>query len=531
MPGKTFPPRLTVAMIVRDVAETIAPALVSVRQIADEIIVVDTGSIDNSPAIAAANGAKVHTHAWQRDFSAARNAAWSHVTGDWILWLDGAETLPAESAQQLREFINTQADPALAYALPITVPAESGELVGEEVYRVRLVPNRADVRFAGRIRERLTVTSHGSPLATAELPLRIERSHLDTTQEIKAAKALRDLKILELEIQTQGQQPELLVALGETFAHLGELVSAAACFRGALARADVAGRVARAAYYGLLMTMDGKPANVDEQMGVCMQALEHFPLDTQLLCALGGYLQAQDHLELSARAYQTAWTHGEVDLYSWHMSDTREIAATCWSLVLQLQQDDDGALAVLESAAAQTPGTIRLRRHMIDLHIKHDRRKEALAEFDRLPAEIPHREALRSAVRGACLANRQNWGAALGYLRAAHDAGCRDSLCLRWLALALIATGAIEAADPIVRAWQAQEPRSLEARKYLAALEAGTLGQGATPSLYGASEGQSVRIDWPVPTQAAGRWRVEEQIAHSQVDEMPTLLLPPSALL
>jgi predicted Zn-dependent protease len=107
---------------------------------------------------------------------------------------------------------------------------------------------------------------------------------------------------------------------------------------------------------------------------------------------------------------------------------------------------------------------------LIDLYVKHDRRKEALEEFDRLPLDLPNREALRSAIRGACQAAKQNWTPALAYLQTAYSAGCRDLLCLRWLAVTLISTGETEAALPILRAWQAAEPRSAELQTYLAAV-------------------------------------------------------------
>ena len=104
---------------------------------------------------------------------------------------------------------------------------------------------------------------------------------------------------------------------------------------------------------------------------------------------------------------------------------------------------------------------------MIDIYIRRDRRKEALAELERLPEETPHREALRGAIRGACLAATRNWVPALAYLQTAHAAGCRDVICLRWLAAALLASGQRDAALPILQEWLAIEPRSVEAQKYL----------------------------------------------------------------
>ncbi len=122
---------------------------------------------------------------------------------------------------------------------------------------------------------------------------------------------------------------------------------------------------------------------------------------------------------------------------------------------------------MLEDALQRNAGAQRVRRHLIDIYVRRDCRKEALEHLDHLPAETPHREALRGAIRGACLAATRNWVPALAYLQTAYTSGCRDVLCLRWLAAALIASSQRDAALPMLREWQALEPRNVEVQKYL----------------------------------------------------------------
>src|SRR6478609_8235120 len=85
-------------MIVRDEARSITRCLDSVRDVVDEMVVLDTGSVDDTVALAEAAGATVHHFTWVDDFSAARNAALAHCTGDWALVLDADEWLESGAA-------------------------------------------------------------------------------------------------------------------------------------------------------------------------------------------------------------------------------------------------------------------------------------------------------------------------------------------------------------------------------------------------------------------------------------------------
>ncbi|MEO1069739.1 MAG: glycosyltransferase, partial [Cyanobacteria bacterium J06638_6] len=93
---------LSLCMIVRDEAATLARTLESVQGVVDEIVVVDTGSVDDTVAIAQTHGAKVHSFAWVNDFAAARNESLRHASGDWVLVLDADEVLLPTTAQVLQ---------------------------------------------------------------------------------------------------------------------------------------------------------------------------------------------------------------------------------------------------------------------------------------------------------------------------------------------------------------------------------------------------------------------------------------------
>jgi hypothetical protein len=89
--------RLSVLLIARDEEASLGRCLASVKEVAHQIIVVDTGSTDRTVEIAREHGAEVHAFEWCDDFAAARNAALEHARGDWVLVLDADEELPADS--------------------------------------------------------------------------------------------------------------------------------------------------------------------------------------------------------------------------------------------------------------------------------------------------------------------------------------------------------------------------------------------------------------------------------------------------
>ena len=459
--------RLTVAIIARNAQTLLPDTLATARLLADEILVIDSSSGDRTAEVAKACGARVISRAWDDSFAKARNVALDHARGEWVLWLDAGETMTPAAAAELKKFIHEKADPQKVYLLAITVPPAPGNISGEQVARVRLIPPSVRWRFVGRVCERLEPQPEACGLTLDGLPWRIHRGTRENESQVKVTRARRNLTLIKLDMAERGPKPCLLVAQGEALTGLGNHTAAAEVFRQAIRASAPTSTSQREAYYGLLTALDHNLADRQTQINVCVEALKVFPRDAQLLCALGGYMQAQNQLDLSAHAYRMAAQFGEIDPRAWHVPDIHEIATVCLSLTFQLRANDDEACRVLEEALGRAPAAQRVRRQLIDIYIRRDRRKEALGELERLPEETPHREALRGAIRGACLAATRNWVPALAYLQTAHSTGCRDVICLRWLAAALLASGQRDEALPILEQWLAVDPRSIEAQKYL----------------------------------------------------------------
>jgi glycosyltransferase involved in cell wall biosynthesis len=138
-------------MIVKNEERNLRRCLDSVEGLAGECIVVDTGSTDGTPGIAARCGAKVIPFDFTKvDFAAARNHAIAHANGKWILMLDADETLDRAGAPQIERLVDLDEN-AGYYLERLNYGSDSESQTTD--YVVRLFPNRPDYRYRGRIHE------------------------------------------------------------------------------------------------------------------------------------------------------------------------------------------------------------------------------------------------------------------------------------------------------------------------------------------------------------------------------------------
>ena len=92
---------LSVCMIVKNESANLADALDCFRSFADEIIVVDTGSSDNTKEIAARFTSRIYDFEWKDDFAAARNFAMSKAGKGYQLWVDADDRITPENGRHI----------------------------------------------------------------------------------------------------------------------------------------------------------------------------------------------------------------------------------------------------------------------------------------------------------------------------------------------------------------------------------------------------------------------------------------------
>jgi len=145
-------PRVSACLIVKDEEDNIGPCLESLRGVADEIVVGDTGSTDATAAIAESYGAKVVHVAWEDDFAKARNQALAHCDGDWALWIDADEEWVGDG-ERLHEAL-AMSPPELDGWL-VNISNEMGHGTEARTNHPALRLFRRGLRWKGRIHEQV----------------------------------------------------------------------------------------------------------------------------------------------------------------------------------------------------------------------------------------------------------------------------------------------------------------------------------------------------------------------------------------
>ncbi|MEE2657239.1 MAG: glycosyltransferase [Candidatus Latescibacterota bacterium] len=182
--------RLSLCMIVRNEEEKLATCLQSVQGLVDEIVVVDTGSTDRTVEIAREHGAVLGSFEWRDDFSAARNVSLSMATGDWIMWLDADDVLPAESHGPIRQLVSGPQDRGYFFML------DDRGYESVSCLQMRLFPKREGVMFEMPIHEQVTLSLSRLGIDMAPTDIRVVHTGY-TTQEVVAEKTSRYLEIME----------------------------------------------------------------------------------------------------------------------------------------------------------------------------------------------------------------------------------------------------------------------------------------------------------------------------------------------
>ncbi|MDB5106393.1 MAG: putative glycosyl transferase family 2 protein [Fibrobacteres bacterium] len=229
-------PLLTVAVIARDEERTLPSLIASLRGLTDpdrmEIVVVDTGSLDATPAVAASLGAVVHRIEWRDDFSAARNRSLEASRGKWILWMDADDLLPSATRDWLGGNL-PRLDPGLAYAFRVRSPGPDGS--ESHCDQIRLIPNGRGLAFRNPVHESIGESVLAAGLSVAASGLEILHTGYRDAGEVER-KRVRNRALLAKAAAAPSAPASLRLAWGRMLMGENDYPQAESAFRGALSR-------------------------------------------------------------------------------------------------------------------------------------------------------------------------------------------------------------------------------------------------------------------------------------------------------
>lgn len=296
-PTERTPQRLSLCMIMRDEEEHLSRCLTSVQGVVDEIVIVDTGSVDRSIEIAESFGVRVVHEDWAGDFAAPRNTSIDAATGDWILVLDADEELI--DGARLRDLLHDEDVEGYCLREVNFIGEERGiESVVNSAFR--LFRNKPAYRYSGALHEQImgTVDPEGG-VCTRFVGIEIHHyGYLEPTNRAKE-KTDRNMAIVMEEVRRKPKDSFTLFNAGVEFQRIGDFETGLTYFRRSFAEL-----ASLKAYYASLLLRNivaslNSLERWDEALDVLADSLQAYPDFTDL-----HYLQGQIHS--SRREYRAA---------------------------------------------------------------------------------------------------------------------------------------------------------------------------------------------------------------------------------
>jgi tetratricopeptide (TPR) repeat protein len=379
-------------MIVKDEARALGRCLASVRDWVGEMIVVDTGSTDVTTEIARSYGAQVSHFPWCDDFSAARNAALDLATREWVLVLDGDETLEVTDTVALaRALEQSRFD---GFSIPISSLNDDGSESRTTVFRLfrRCSPG---MRYRGEIHEQLEGVAAGRARTSSLSCVRID--HDGYIQSIFTAKEKeqRNTRLAQKLAKSRPEDPFSWFVMAMALLRTDTdqmLVSAQKAFD-LLASTPHKGKKEQYLvnlYVAVIGVYRAREAN-DVALQWADRALEFFPSSPDLRCQ-----------------------RGDLKLLKGNFTQAIE------DFTYALSGDAKGFMLILDPATTGHGARTGLAKALWKLN----RRDEALSQLHRAIDESPAGSACAHAELGSIYLQLQKWDQAVTMLEEAYHRDC-----------------------------------------------------------------------------------------------------------
>jgi glycosyltransferase involved in cell wall biosynthesis len=301
-PAVPSPQRVSLTMIVRNEEENIAECLNSVRNIVDEMVVVDTGSEDRTRVIAAGLGAKIFDFPWVDHFARARNEALTHATGDWIFWLDADDRIDEVNRLRLKQvFATLPSNRIVCYSMKVECVAAPGASP-TVVDHVRAFPRHSGIRWEYRVHENIlpSINRLGGEVCWTDVTIQ-HVGYLD--ERLREKKRLRDQNLLLKNLEDAPDDPFVHFNFGHSLIEGEDLDRAAFHLRESIRRSEPHYSQVKKAY-ALLAQVERNRGDLNSALNVLTEGRAHYPSNPELLYFSGIYLHEAGRLKEAADYFE-----------------------------------------------------------------------------------------------------------------------------------------------------------------------------------------------------------------------------------
>ena len=269
--------KISACVIVKDEERNLPQWLACVRSLADELVVVDTGSTDRTVELAQAAGAAVHFFEWRNDFSAAKNFALQKARGSWIVFLDADEYFSEEDIPKVRRYVekfDRERKIAGFFCPLVNIDVDRAGALSDGGVQLRVFRRHPDLKYHGHVHEMLQARGRGWQMAEVR---DVRVWHTGYSSGLLRAKAERNLAILLAERERRGESPSDAFYLADCCFGLGRYEEAEAWARKAISSGFTLGGREQRPYNVLLNSMLALKRPFAEVRKAARDALTKFP--------------------------------------------------------------------------------------------------------------------------------------------------------------------------------------------------------------------------------------------------------------